>query len=342
MLYLSFSCTIHLTLWIWFKVTLIALKLHSLCVCVRVRVSVFICAYMCVCLCACFTVHVREHVYDYYRWMTIMLVLIRIGKDDFSLSHKWKRNQLLRKRNFHKKQQIVFVTYCTEEQLFSIYRIFPYRLTDETPEHPRGSRVSDDTSEHYHGGDEEISEHYRGPSGRDGQGRSRGGMAWLPVERKWRITLELPKQTSFTCPECTTQYNVFSSLTRHLHIKHSTLQVEWRYKCCDCEESFSSRRDLGKHSSERHWPSGSPAIRHGDYPWDFCHELSVSQRNKSQHEQNRHPIQLSKQLARLAVLEEERLTLSQPSQPVHWSIKVINSLISAMFVVLPSNFKDLH
>ena len=131
--------------------------------------------------------------------------------------------------------------------------------------------------------------------------------------RETQRTLELPKQISFSFPECQTHYNVFSSLTRHLYLKHPSLDIEWSYQCCECEGRSHNRRELGKHTSDCHPTPGSPPTRHGAYSCTFCSDSFVSQRSKSQHKRNRHPIQLSKRLACIAVTEEERLIPSSQS-----------------------------
>ena len=188
------------------------------------------------------------------------------------------------------------------------------------------------------------------PSGSDGDGNKCGKLEKVS-RNKWRITFELPKQTTFSCPVCDCAYNVYSSITRHLSIKHEGVEVEYLFKCCDCDRTFESRKQLGRHVSDNHSVSTEPPpSRKGAYQCNFCEESFVSQRGQAQHERNKHPIRLSKFLATLAsqpetdvdeedtqitpltTTEEVETDTSKASQPTHWPIDLTNSLIRAMFV----------
>jgi len=188
------------------------------------------------------------------------------------------------------------------------------------------------------------------PSGSDGDGNKCGKIEKIS-SNKWRITFELPKQTTFLCPICDYAYNVYSSITRHLTVKHEGVEVQYLYKCCECDRRFESRKQLGRHVSDDHPATTEPPpSRKGAYQCNFCEESFVSQRGQAQHERNRHPIRLSKLLATLAsqpetdadeedtqqtqltTTEEVEADIPKASQPTHWPIDLTNSLIRAMFV----------
>ena len=157
--------------------------------------------------------------------------------------------------------------------------------------------------------------------------------------------LNCQKQTTFYCPICDCSYNVYSSITRHITLKHET-DIEYLYKCCDCEITFESRKELGRHASDNHRmvEERPPPSRKGAFHCSFCEESFATQRGQAQHKRNRHPIRLSKYLANLAsqpddeeeqaeasVVNESSKTSQPASQPTHWPIHLTNSPIREMF-----------
>jgi len=180
--------------------------------------------------------------------------------------------------------------------------------------------------------------HRRKPSGHDGDGRARGEL--IEHEGEWTIVVEVPKQTTFSCPLCETSFNIFSSLTRHLKLKHPKLNTTILHRCWECGEQFQNRKELGTHSKRSH--DNPPALqpkRLGEYPCSFCDESFASERSRSGHERSQHPILVSKKLAIEAAKDGRKAAprpdaaLSQASQPVPWPVELTNSLIRAMFVV---------
>ena len=167
--------------------------------------------------------------------------------------------------------------------------------------------------------------------------------------KKWRITFELQKQTTFLCSICECGYNFYSSIMRHLTLKYERVEVEYMYKYCDCDRKFESRKELGRHVSNVH-PAAEepPPSRKGSFHCTFSEESFVPQRSQAQHEHNKHPIRLSKFLATLASQpetddDEESTQTSQStttetgntkaSQPTHWPTDLTNSLIRAKFAM---------
>jgi len=123
-----------------------------------------------------------------------------------------------------------------------------------------------------------IKDHSK-PSGSDGEGIKCGRMEKV-TSYKWRIMFEFPKQTTFLCPICDCRYNVYSSITKNLTMKHESVEVEYLYKCCDCDRRFESRKELGRHASDVHpaVEEPPPPSRKGTYQCNFCEESFVLQR----------------------------------------------------------------
>ena len=127
------------------------------------------------------------------------------------------------------------------------------------------------------------------PSGTDEEGKNYGSIQKV-ADNKWKIVLELPNQSTFYCPICNCSYNIYSSIIQHLTLKHEAAEVEYLFKCCECEQVFESRKKLGQHASNDHAAKGPPAIRKGTFHCSFCDEPFATQRGQAQHERNKHSI----------------------------------------------------
>lgn len=108
-----------------------------------------------------------------------------------------------------------------------------------------------------------------------------------------------PDQSTFHCPHCRLAFNIFSSLTRHLKLKHPSLATKFCFCCSTCPAEFDSRRSVANHYAAKH-AGAQQVTREGNHACQYCDEGFASARGLAQHIRGQHRAQRSSDLAKEA------------------------------------------
>ena len=111
------------------------------------------------------------------------------------------------------------------------------------------------------------------------------------------------------CPVCDICFSIYSSWTRHIAATHPSADLQLRFNCSACDQTFQSRRSVANHHTKTRGNSASMTRRSsgaGELVCEFCEASFPTKRSMGQNIRNQHAAEARARRAERVANEESR------------------------------------